>query len=217
MMIKNNRVLSFVASLLLIALSFGATIAPAQAQGQQQRERRVSQPNNTARPSQTPKPTPTPQPAATTQPERLALVYTPSTTAPKTLDELRAGIVEVLRRPELNSAQMAIKIASLDTGRTIYEENAGKLLHPASNMKIYTVAAALDRLSPDFRFKTSAYARAMPDANGTLRGDLIIYGRGDPTFSASFNNGDYYKAIDDFASRIIASGVKRIEGNIIGD
>jgi D-alanyl-D-alanine carboxypeptidase/D-alanyl-D-alanine-endopeptidase (penicillin-binding protein 4) len=100
---------------------------------------------------------------------------------------------------------MAVKVASLDTGRTLYEENSEKLLHPASNMKIYTVAAALDRLTPDFRFKTSAYVPAMPDATGTVRGDLIIYGRGDPTFAASFNNGDYYKAIDDFAARIAAA------------
>jgi len=217
MMIKNNRVSSFIVSLLLVALSFGAAVAPVSAQGQQQqRERRVGQ--STTQPST--KPTPTPQPAAATttaSPDRLAVVSTPIANAPKTLDELRAGVQEVLRRPELAASQMAIKIASLDTGRTIYEENSAKLLHPASNMKIYTVAAALDRLSPDFRFKTSAYARSMPDAAGTLRGDLIIYGRGDPTFAASFNNGDYYKAIDDFAARIVASGVKRIEGNIIGD
>ncbi len=112
---------------------------------------------------------------------------------------------------------MSVKVASLNTGRTLYEENAEKLLHPASNMKIYTVAAALDRLSPDFRFKTSAYVPSAPDAAGMIRGDLIIYGRGDPSFAASFNNGDYYKAIDDFAARIAGTGVKRIEGNIIGD
>ena len=218
MMIKNNRATSFVVSLLLVVLSLGATVAPISAQeGQQQRERRVSQPN--AQASATPKPTPTPQPTATTTSTASPApsLAAPVANAPKTVEELRAGVQEVLRRPELGSAQMAIKIASLDTGRVIYEENAAKLLHPASNMKIYTVAAALDRLSPDFRFKTSAYARTAPDAAGTLRGDLVIYGRGDPSFAASFNNGDYYKAIDDFAARIAASGVKRIEGNIIGD
>jgi D-alanyl-D-alanine carboxypeptidase/D-alanyl-D-alanine-endopeptidase (penicillin-binding protein 4) len=50
-----------------------------------------------------------------------------------------------------------------------------------------------------------------------VRGDLIVYGRGDPTFSATFNDGDYYKAIDDLAARIVAGGVKRVEGNLIGD
>ncbi len=88
---------------------------------------------------------------------------------------------------------------------------------PASNMKIYTVATALDRLAPDYRFKTSVYARAQPDATGTLRGDLTIYGRGDPSFAARFNNGDYNKAFDDFATRIAATGLQRIEGDIVGD
>ena len=108
-------------------------------------------------------------------------------------------------------------MASLDTGRTLFEENAGKLMQPASNMKLYTVAAALDRLAPDYRFKTSVYAPARPDATGTVRGDLIVYGRGDPTFAARFNDGDYYKAIDDLAARIAAAGVKRVEGDLVGD
>jgi D-alanyl-D-alanine carboxypeptidase/D-alanyl-D-alanine-endopeptidase (penicillin-binding protein 4) len=108
-------------------------------------------------------------------------------------------------------------VASLDTGRTLFEENAGKLLMPASNMKLYTVAAALDRLTPNFRFKTSVYAPAPPDAAGTVRGDLTIYGRGDPTFAASLNGGDYTKAIDNLAERIRSSGVKRVEGDLVGD
>ncbi len=112
---------------------------------------------------------------------------------------------------------LGIKVASLDTGHVLFEENAGKLLMPASNMKLYTVAAALDRLGPDFRFKTSIYAAALPDKRGRLRGDLIIYGRGDPTFATRFNGGDYYKAIDDLAARVAAAGVKQVDGDIIGD
>ena len=54
---------------------------------------------------------------------------------------------------------VGVKVVSLDTGRVLFEENAHKLLRPASNMKLYTVAAALDRLSPDYRFVTSVYAR----------------------------------------------------------
>src|SRR4029079_1430837 len=73
-------------------------------------------------------------------------------TAPKTLPELKAKISEVLAKPELSSAIVGIKVVSLDNGRVLFEENATKLLRPASNMKLYTIAAALDRLSPDYRF-----------------------------------------------------------------
>src|SRR5690349_23957077 len=137
--------------------------------------------------------------------------------APKTLPELRAKISEVLAKPELSSAMVGIKAVSLDNGRVLFEENAGKLLRPASNMKLYTVAAALDRLSPDYRFSTSVYANTRPDAAGVVHGNLIIYGRGDPSIAARFNNGDYFKAIDDLAARIVAAGVKRVEGGVVGD
>ena len=136
---------------------------------------------------------------------------------PKTLPELRAKISEVLAKPELSSAMVGIKVVSLDNGRVLFEENAAKLLRPASSMKLYTVAAAFDRLSPDYRFSTSVYAPTRPDAAGVIHGDLTIYGRGDPSLAARFNNGDYFKGIDDLATRIVAAGVKRVEGDIVGD
>src|SRR6185503_1130341 len=146
------------------------------------------------------------------------LVWVSSAVAqPKTLPELRAKISEVLAKPELSSAMVGIKVVSLDNGRVLFEENAAKLLRPASNMKLYTVAAALDRLSPDYRFSTSIYANTRPDASGVVHGNLIIYGRGDPSIAARFNNGDYFKGINDLADRIAAAGVKRVEGDLVGD
>src|SRR4030095_3901706 len=146
-----------------------------------------------------------------------AVAQQPAPAGPKTLPELQARISQILAKPELAPAMVGVKVVSLDTGRVLFEENAQKLLRPASNMKLYTVAAALDRLSPDFRFVTSVYSSAKPDATGVVRGDLTIYGRGDPSLAARFNNGDYFKAIDDLASRIVAAGVKRVEGDIVGD
>src|SRR6476659_3680980 len=138
-------------------------------------------------------------------------------TAPKTLGELQTRIQEILAKPELAPAMVGIKVVSLDNGRVLFEEHADKLLRPASNMKLYTVAAALDRLSPDYRFVTSVYAATRPDSYGVVRGDLTIYGRGDPSIAARFNNGDYFKGINDLATRIAAAGVKRVEGDLIGD
>lgn len=112
---------------------------------------------------------------------------------------------------------IAVKVASLETGRVLFEENAHKLVRPASNMKLYTIATALDRLTPDFRFTTSVQAVSKPDANGIVRGDLTIYGRGDPSLAARFNDGDYYKGINDLADKIAAAGVKRITGDLVGD
>jgi serine-type D-Ala-D-Ala carboxypeptidase/endopeptidase (penicillin-binding protein 4) len=192
-MIKKSLASRCICFLLLFTLNLGAASLAANGQ-EQQRQRRVIAPVSTAAP-----------------------VAPASTVAPKTVEELRARIEAVLRQPELAPAIASVKVASLDTGRTLFEENADKLLRPASNMKIFTVAAALDRLSPDYRFTTSVYAPARPDAVGTVRGDLIVYGRGDPSIAARFNNGDYHKAIDELAARIAAAGVKRVEGDLIGD
>ena len=212
MTIKQHRTSPFTALLLVFTLACGAlgqeTPRPAA-----QRERRVG----AAQPQAATTPTPTPVPTPAARLGESSAAKPARANAPKTVEELRARLETVLNNPDLAPSQMAVKVVSLDTGRTLFEENGAKLLHPASNMKIYTVAAALDRLGPDYRFKTSAYAPSMPDASGTIRGDLIIYGRGDPSFAASFNNGDYYRAIDDFAARIAAAGVKRVEGNIVGD
>ena len=174
-----------------------------------QRERQVQTPaaqQTTASPS--------PTPVASPQPSQ-----TPSLKAEPTrsLAELRSRISDILAKPDLSSAMVGIKVTSLDTGQVLFEENANKLLRPASNMKLYTVAAALDRLSPDYRFTTSVYAPTRPDASGKIKGDLTIFGRGDPSIAARFNNGDYFKAINDLASRIVSAGVKRVEGDLIGD
>jgi len=192
MSINKERISRFVCFLLLCSLSFSAVVnAVAQQTPEPQRERQSIAASATARVA----------PAS----------------APKTIEELRARIREVLSNPQLAPAFVGIQAVSLDTGRTLYEENAGKLLVPASNMKMYTVAAALDRLTPNFRWTTSVYAANRPDATGAIRGDLIVYGRGDPSIAASFYEGDYTKALDELASRIQTAGVRRVEGDLVGD
>lgn len=137
--------------------------------------------------------------------------------APHTLAELQSRIEQIVRQPALDAGFFAVKIVSLDTGALIFEQDSRKFVRPASNMKIYTVATAFDKLTPDYRFITSVYAKEKVDEDGRIKGDLIIYGRGDPSIAARFNNGDYFKGINDLAERIVAAGVKRIKGDLVGD
>ena len=159
-------------------------------------------------------PSPSPQPAPR-NPIRIS-VGRSAATAPNSRAELLTRIEEIVRQPALEPGFFAIKIVSLDTGLVIYEQSANKFVRPASNMKLYTVAAALDRLTPDYHFMTSVYAKERPE-DGKIKGDLIVYGRGDPSFAARFNNGDYFKGINDLADRIVAAGVKRVKGDLVGD
>ena len=150
-------------------------------------------------------------------PRERVVTAAPQTSPTPTVADLQNNIRRVLQNPALQRGQIGVKIVALASGKTIFEENADKYFVPASNMKAFTVAAALDRLTPDFRFVTSVYAAAKPDANGEIKGDLIVYGRGDPTFAASLNNGDYALAVNNLADKIAASGVTKISGNLIGD
>ena len=112
-----------------------------------------------------------------------------------TLAELRQRLAAHVGQPKYEAALWGVKIVSLDTGVTIFEQNPQKLFSPASNSKLYTVALAFDRLGADYRIKTSLYAKARPNQAGTLKGDLLVYGRGDPTINARLNGGDIFKAL----------------------
>lgn len=162
----------------------------------------VSGQNNRVAPS--PTPTPIIQP-------------TPTPTPVQTLEQLQSKIRMRLARPELRRGQVGVKIVSLNSGKTVFEQNAEKYFMPASNMKNFTVAAALEKLSPDFRFVTSVFAAERPDSSGTVKGDLRIFGRGDVSISTAFNDGDYFKGIDALVDKIMQAGVKKIEGNLVAD
>jgi D-alanyl-D-alanine carboxypeptidase/D-alanyl-D-alanine-endopeptidase (penicillin-binding protein 4) len=220
----------FAASILLFALTLGAMPASARIQT---RERRSDAAQQTTKPTPTPSrtqatPRPTPTPALPVLPPAATQTPTPQPTptsqptlaATRTLEELRARIKQILSKPEFAPSRMSVKIASLDTGRVLFEQDAQEWMQPASNMKLYTVAAALDRLTPEYRFITSVYAPVRPDASGTVRGDLVVYGRGDPSYATRFGpegDKDYYRAINELASNISDAGVKRVEGDLIGD
>ena len=156
------------------------------------------------------KPTPTPTPF----PNR---VSASNPKFAKMSSYVRSKVNGVLLNPMLKRGRVGVRIDWLDRSATLFSRNADKYFMPASNMKSNTVAAAIDSLGPNFRFVTSVYANANPDSSGTLRGNLIVYGRGDPSFSTNFYDGDYYKGIDALADKIARAGVKRIDGAIIGD
>ncbi len=134
-----------------------------------------------------------------------------------TLADLQARLNAHLNQPRFAQAQWGVKVVSLASGKTVFEHNADKLMKPASNAKLFTASLALDRLGPDYRITTSFYAAAKPDAGGTIHGDLLVYGRGDPSFAARFNNGDYSKSLQPIIAALTVAGVKRIAGDLVGD
>jgi D-alanyl-D-alanine carboxypeptidase/D-alanyl-D-alanine-endopeptidase (penicillin-binding protein 4) len=92
--------------------------------------------------------------------------------------ELAQQINSTIDNSEFAYARWGICVLSLANGAVVYQRDADKLFTPASNMKIYSTGVALDLLGADYRWRTSVYAIAQPDAAGQIHGDLILYGRG---------------------------------------
>ena len=114
--------------------------------------------------------------------------------------------------PALGHSYWGVVVKSLRGGETLYERNPRRLLMPASNMKIVTLAAAAERLGWDYTYPTTLFATG-PIADGTLRGDLVVVGSGDP--SLTVEAGDALFA--DWADALKRAGVRTVDGRVIGD
>jgi len=156
-------------------------------------------------------PTPGPSPTVTPTPSP-----TPATQV-QTLASLQAKIRGRMLSANVARGRVGIKILSLNSGKVIFENDPEKYFTPASNMKNFTVATAFERLGPNFRFETKAFANALPDSSGTINGDLRIYGGGDVSVSTAFYLGDYYKGVDALVDELVKAGVKKISGSLVGD
>ncbi len=126
---------------------------------------------------------------------------------------LRAGIDSLLNDPAFANAHWGVLIVDPLRGDTLYARNAGKLFMPASNQKILTGAVALAKLGAEYRWTTVLAARGRVRA-GTLSGDLLVFGSGDPSMSDAVR-GDVRAAFDSLADAVRAAGVERITGRLV--
>jgi serine-type D-Ala-D-Ala carboxypeptidase/endopeptidase (penicillin-binding protein 4) len=130
---------------------------------------------------------------------------------------LRAEFREIFADPAFRNAHWGVMVQSVETGEILYRQNAEKLFMPASNNKLVTAAVALSRLKPEYRFHTRIAASGTVGADGTLRGDLVVVGGGDPAISERFYDNDPTAVFRDWADSLKARGVTRIGGDIVGD
>lgn len=125
---------------------------------------------------------------------------------------LQRDIDAILSAPTLGRGFWGVLVRSLKTDETLYAENAGRLMMPASNLKIVTLAAAADRLGWDFTYHTRLLA-AGPIERGALEGDLVVVGSGDPSLTEA-NSGPVFDA---WAEQLKTAGVRTIRGRVVGD
>ncbi len=128
---------------------------------------------------------------------------------------LRTDLDAVLGSVRWRRATFGVLAVSLDSGDTLYSREPTQALAPASNQKLFTTAAALHYLGPDYRWLTMLMSDA-PLEQGHLRGDLILYGTGDPGISDRFypSRG---AVLDSLALQLRDAGVRTVEGRVLGD
>jgi serine-type D-Ala-D-Ala carboxypeptidase/endopeptidase (penicillin-binding protein 4) len=121
---------------------------------------------------------------------------------------LTTKIDTLLKNERLDGAVTGVSIRKADSGELVYSSFGDTRLHPASNMKLLTAAAALETLGTEYQFLTEVWMDGRIKGN-ILQGDLYLKGKGDPTLLKT----DF----DQFAKDLKSRGIHHIDGNIIGD
>jgi len=122
--------------------------------------------------------------------------------------ELPASVADALKKAGIPQQNVAVYVRAVESNSPILTQNADRAMNPASVMKIVTTNAALDLLTPAYRWKTEVY-RDGNLANWQLQGNLIIKGYGDPSFKAQ----DFWRLLISLRQ----AGVKKISGDLIID
>jgi D-alanyl-D-alanine carboxypeptidase/D-alanyl-D-alanine-endopeptidase (penicillin-binding protein 4) len=123
----------------------------------------------------------------------------------------------VLLRTRSRGGRWGVMVVSLTRGDTLYQREAGRELLPASTMKLFTTAFALDRFGPDHQFSTDVLRAGPLAADGTVLGDLVLRGDGDPGLSNRFYRGQPGEPMDLLARFVAGAGIRHVTGDLIAD
>lgn len=134
---------------------------------------------------------------------------------PRTSADLAATLSGLAGR--IRGGMWGAMVVSLTRGDTLYANNAGEKMLPASTMKLLTSAIAFERFGPTYQFSTDALRDAAVGPDGTLTGNIYIRGDGDPALSGKFLPGGPSAPMNRLADLVAAKGIKHVTGSVIGD
>lgn len=163
-------------------------------------------------------------PSATNDiPVRIDPVELPMATLPMydvALPAARQGLIDLVDSLTSDStfrmAHWGVLIMDPEVADTIVSINTGKLFMPASNQKLVTGAAALELLGPDFTWQTPVLLRGTTQG-GTFRGDIVLVGSGDPSWSNAMHNDSVLNVFTPIADALSARGIRRVIGRIAAE
>lgn len=135
-----------------------------------------------------------------------------------------ARIERILSKsPAAQQALWGIRVVNLESGAVVYSKNDDQFFIPASNTKLFSTALALNRLGPDYRFRTVITSPMPLDGSGRVS-ELRFVGGGDPNLSGRIIPYEYdskpedpLRYVEQFAQQLVDSGLKFVDGDIVGD
>ena len=137
-------------------------------------------------------------------------------TTPRSTSALSADLEHMITSRTRHGTWGAM-VVSLTRGDTLFAWHADAELLPASTMKLFTSAVALEKLGPEHTFSTDVLADGTIDSAGTLHGNLILRGDGDPSLSPRFVRGGPEAPMTLLAQFTAGAGIKRVKGDLIAD
>jgi D-alanyl-D-alanine carboxypeptidase/D-alanyl-D-alanine-endopeptidase (penicillin-binding protein 4) len=140
-----------------------------------------------------------------------------STFAQPAIQKISKAYESFLSDEQTRYASSALVVLDANTGKTLFAKNENIGLATASTLKTITAATAFQILGRDFQFQTTLGYNGTIDSNGTLKGNLIILGSGDPSLGSDRYQNKENTVLGEWANAIKAAGIKKIEGAIIGD
>jgi serine-type D-Ala-D-Ala carboxypeptidase/endopeptidase (penicillin-binding protein 4) len=133
------------------------------------------------------------------------------------LETIQMKIAKFLNRPGVRSARWGIQILDPESSSVLLEVNPDKTFLPASVLKVITTSTALEKLGPDFLYRTGVYTNGVLEQDGIVTGDLILVGRGDPNLMDPYGELLEKPVFLELAEKLHQMGVRKIQGDIIGD
>ena len=116
----------------------------------------------------------------------------------------------------VRSGEFGAMVASLTRGDTLFAHNAGTMMQPASTMKLFSTAVALDRYGPEHSFSTDVLRDGQIGSDGEVNGNIYLRSDGDPSMSSRFYK-DPNLPMATLARSVAAAGVKHVKGDLVFD
>jgi len=138
-----------------------------------------------------------------------------SWTSPRGAADLANDLGSMINN-RVHGGNFGVMVVSLTRGDTLFAHNAGEMMQPASTMKLFSTAAALDRFGPEHRFSTDVLRDAAVGPDGALGGNLYLRADGDPSMSSRFWKEANYP-MNTLAHSVAAAGVKHVKGDLVYD